>query len=841
VWSAPAADLALTHGARSCVSCRLLAVSLRDQQLKLADSLSSGAVVLSFSESLLKAGKISREFSVVRAPLLTSLIGAVGLSVLDQAREIFRVLALDFREQRFQILSAFFFLLLASVALWRMAYDLSVFAGHRIEYRTRVRGFSWLPGLCGVIAPLGMACALFWSSQELGRQELPKEMVVGFFDGGALPVDAEVIAAPERLMIGAGVAFAIGLLVAVLAALFRPNFARSQSSGISDWDILGHKMRYVVLGMLIFLIAFYAAFPVVVPQALGSVSIFLQFVLLLGFCASLITLFGDRYRMPAITILFVWAVLLSTFNLNDNHIIRPFESQGDTRRSVKDAFDNWYRSRADRLEYERRNEPYPVVLVAAAGGGIYAAQYAATVLARLQDRCPNFAQHVFTISGVSGGSLGAAVFASLAKLNAPNAPSHACVLGRMNTPGEMERRASQILKRDFLSPVVATGLFPDFLQRFLPFPIQRFDRARAFEAAVNDAWDQTMPGEENPFKKGFLEHWPAPKEGVQSERAWPALILNTTAVEGGFRVPIQPFENGGLYGPLSGDVDFQSYIKEPIGNLFDVTLGTAVSLSARFPWIMPAGSVELQTIKRIMYRVTNPDRTDLWDEWFGTRIYRRLVDGGYFENSGVESLLDIINNQREELDPLYAARERAMVNATKDETPVTKRFSLYTIVINSFQEKVDVYAENHRQGISELLSPIRTMLNTRERRGYEAVYRGLQEQMLLEGRFPSFFVLNQTDFRFPLGWQISDVTRRLIARHSGEPQSALVRDWGVLEILGGVVDSRDKVQRIGSFLNLSDNSACEIVAALHNGPRDALKCNLSWSEIIKRSNASTNN
>src|SRR5262249_4658032 len=123
----------------------------------------------------------------------------------------------------------------------------------------------------------------------------------------------------------------------------------------------------------------------------------------------------------------------------------------------------WLKNRADLHEYET----YPVFVVSAEGGGLRAAYYTALVLASIQDRCPAFAQHTFAISGVSGGSLGAAVFAALAARSAKNQAGLSC---NLNLPmaGDMATKADKILRQDFLSPLLAFGLYPDLAQRFLP-------------------------------------------------------------------------------------------------------------------------------------------------------------------------------------------------------------------------------------------------------------------------------------------------------------------------------------------------------------------------------------
>jgi hypothetical protein len=75
---------------------------------------------------------------------------------------------------------------------------------------------------------------------------------------------------------------------------------------------------------------------------------------------------------------------------------------------------------------------------------------------------------------------------------AVNGPTEFCSFDR-HMRGLSEDRAGAILRRDFLTPLVAAGLFPNFLQRFLPIPIWQFDRARAFNSAVTKAYGDAIP------------------------------------------------------------------------------------------------------------------------------------------------------------------------------------------------------------------------------------------------------------------------------------------------------------------------------------------------------------
>lgn len=108
------------------------------------------------------------------------------------------------------------------------------------------------------------------------------------------------------------------------------------------------------------------------------------------------------------------------------------------------ALQAWLNGRADKNYFEERKQPYPIFIISAEGGGLYAAHLAATFLSRALNRCPNFVQHVFAISSVSGGSVGAGTFAALTKAFAQNGPWQGCQFGELGV-GPFEAKAKAIL------------------------------------------------------------------------------------------------------------------------------------------------------------------------------------------------------------------------------------------------------------------------------------------------------------------------------------------------------------------------------------------------------------
>src|SRR5262249_1721851 len=140
----------------------------------------------------------------------------------------------------------------------------------------------------------------------------------------------------------------------------------------------------------------------------------------------------------------------------------------------------------------------------------------------------------------------------------------------------------------FLSSLIAGTLFPDFTQRFLPVPIPAFDRARWLERAFEQGWTETgIPGP-NPFEQSFLKAW-------SPEGPAPALLINTTEADSGRRLVIAPFMVGALHKGVVLQFPLWSGWNIALGRRFchghEISLSTAVSLSARFPWLTPAGTL----------------------------------------------------------------------------------------------------------------------------------------------------------------------------------------------------------------------------------------------------------
>lgn len=376
---------------------------------------------------------------------------------------------------------------------------------------------------------------------------------------------------------------------------------------------------------------------------------------------------------PVAGVLVLIGLTLSFLNLNDTHKINVLNDQcpHGQQLSVDGAYEQWIDTRIPEWR-PTTPAPYPIYIVAAEGGGIYAAYHAALTLSAIEDRLPGFSRHVFAISSVSGGSLGAGVFASLLATEPKSLSA--------NWHWEKSR---EILSNDFLSPLAYAALFTDPSALLLPcidgFCLGRkLDRARALETSFDSAW------------RGTIKMSPAADLFQRSATAWspagniPALLLNTTEVETGMRVVIAPFSLEGLSPSLASLRDRAPCI--------DVSLATATALSGRFPFLTPSGWYEVHAsgpqqtvaipdpkwrlppsngipgIANDGQAVNSPSpeatidaqvraeilRQNPASELLNTGrpekkpppeakiVRRRLVDGAYFDNSGIMTAADVM-------------------------------------------------------------------------------------------------------------------------------------------------------------------------------------------------------
>ena len=276
----------------------------------------------------------------------------------------------------------------------------------------------------------------------------------------------------------------------------------------------------------------------------------------------------------------------------------------------------------------------PIRIVAAQGGGLYAAYHTAYDLAFRADTDPNFANSLLAISGVSGGSVGAGVYWAVHNSGLCQKPDA--------TETCYQDAVTAILAEDYLTPSLVTMLFRDLLDSIVPIsslyhiagagPIDRGNVLEQEIRAKTNAW-LAENGFEDPdplalpiSQSAFL----APGFEPAADDApitLPLLLLNGTRVDDGTKVLVSPIahmrkkerEDETDHGGVPTNLITHD------GQELSVVAGMVIS--ARFPVVTPPARVRI--------------------ERNGAPQTIQLVDGGYFDNSGIETAVDLVLDLRE--------------------------------------------------------------------------------------------------------------------------------------------------------------------------------------------------
>jgi hypothetical protein len=392
-----------------------------------------------------------------------------------------------------------------------------------------------------------------------------------------------------------------------------PGTPRAGIAPVTAWAIV-----FSVAALVSLAVAF-GQWPIELGTTFGTLAILFAALGLWSFVGALWVYLPKLRGWPALGwVPIAWLVV---FGATLDHSLRDtsYERSGERRPRLEGHFAQWRAALPD------RGEKRPVFFVAAAGGGLRAALWTATALAAADDlTCGEFGRHVYVYSGVSGGSLGVAAYLAqrqvweAKKLENPDNP---CMRGRRE---EMNR----MLGRDFLGPVVGSIVFAELGARLLHTPLDN-DRGATLARSWSRAWDEEFGkwGAAGRFDEAFLKAFaPIDAHG----KVGPAVYLNTTGADSGQRI-------------VAGNV---AYLRETIPGVVDlmrsprrapikadgIPVREAVLNSARFTYVSPAGTVFSCSEEPVENQC--PDGAE--------RIWERLVDGGYFENSGVATVNDLV-------------------------------------------------------------------------------------------------------------------------------------------------------------------------------------------------------
>jgi hypothetical protein len=556
-------------------------------------------------------------------------------------------------------------------------------------------------------------------------------------------------------------------------------------------------------------------------ESLGSIGIFAGFTVAATLVAFGLVFFSERYeapsafavlrfrRTPVFLLLAVWALVAAKVDQDGSYYdvrTAPASEQAQSLARQEIAFDRVRPRRRDAFDEWAARRPaapaVPLVFVSAAGGGIRAGYWVATVLdcvleGRGDEACSRHGEaantrangSVFAASGISGGSVGLAAY----------------VTHLRHDPEDPDWRDER-LGDDYIAPMIGWWLFVD-----APLSLIRRDgggdRAeiieRAFERSwVDDIGDRGAAGliwkrgastDGTPFSAGIFDLWARAQR--REDVSLPLLLLNGTKVQDGCRFNASVFDASVEYRVREGSSavaarlaedclalrlfertppDVESiYVKpenrtdwtfastEDLSDFVcrenDIRLSTAAMLSARFPFALPSGRLEKCRTRR------------------APAI--NVVDGGYFDTSGASPIVELWTELEPEVDALNS----------RAGAPCIVPFFLQ--IDTGYSDPTG----GKRSRPLEMTVPIQTATTARNAReanarqaaalSFSGPFGRIRDATLADGapldRFAHIYPRAHPGSKAPLGWTLSRTAREDLDRQlsANRAEIAKVRDW----------------------------------------------------------------
>lgn len=410
-------------------------------------------------------------------------------------------------------------------------------------------------------------------------------------------------------------------------------------------------------------------------------------------------------QYPIVLTLLVLVLIFS--GRNNNHTILPNFERKTERPTLMEQSEKWMNHKLqDRNIYPDHCDTgrVPVYFIAVEGGGIRGVNWTCRVMQILDEQVPKFHERTFAIAGASGGMLGA-VFHETYRLGKERAWTE-----------DNPEKYTHLISADYLSGTLMAYFGPDMTQYFLPWQIPAADRAKWFENSIEYELEQVFQDEKHPRiplnSVDFFSFW------EDTSYLHPSLFLQGTVVETAQQaiysnINIEPsiFPNTlDVHALLSGDLN----------------IVRASTLADRFPLILPPARLVKPGVKG--------------------KSVASIVDGGYFENTGIPTLLRIIDAFRHDPTNDYRIGKQRI-------TPIIIFIQNGdTELRNENQTMPDAYSDYGK----DFIAPLQTILHLQSGRTINTINnlrRRLQHDPELD--FCMFRLNRNTDVEIPLAYYIS--------------------------------------------------------------------------------------
>ncbi len=501
------------------------------------------------------------------------------------------------------------------------------------------------------------------------------------------------------------------------------NFVKSLKKG----GVLINSILTVVMTIIMYVYALNAAEAS--PNATGKPGlIILTAFTVYTLVGLLFNLLINRFKIP-IFFLLVALAIFSFSKWNNNHTVQTLGSVADramidARNQLEDTtyFDYWLRKKMADGIFSKDSST--IFIVAAEGGGIRNCYWTYKVLSQLQKLDTAFYAKTFAVTGVSGGSIGLGFYYNYLYYH------DALVEKPFFQLQSGSSKLDSICSADYLSRVTFGFLFPDYIQRFLPFPINSWDRSKYLANSFDDGFSSYTENKSLHFlSNNFLKPW----SDTNTAYRYPAILFNTIFNEAGKKAIYSPFKLSNRYYADAMDILAETNRSVPMKE--------AMVSSARFPILTAPG---------LLWRNTVPSDSSKRD----SIKLGHISDGGGFENTGIQTAEQTAMMLQQRLldKKIFNLKVKIIYIGTGID-------SIEIADVNPYQYKRG-NAINKSYEIAWLNGATQTLFGW-IRSAHNISVRLNPEMKLLQ--FGLSTKSKQNDHRLPLGWFLSDTSRRIMS------------------------------------------------------------------------------
>lgn len=345
------------------------------------------------------------------------------------------------------------------------------------------------------------------------------------------------------------------------------------------------------LAVLFILINFFPLSILTIDRPYLSLPVLLSGVVFYTLTLTLLIRISLSKKINFVLIGFVIGLIISITAVNDYHAVDMRQVTASPQPvALTDYYRQWILHR--QKEIVAAPSEYPVFIINSYGGGIRAAAFTNMVITYLDSimltkGLHGFEHYVFSISGASGGTIGAAIQCAF-RANLPDTDRN----GHSNSNKYTLEAFQQFYRHDFLTPVLSNMLGRDIWASATSLHLWK-DRSeiqeRLWEGFGSSALGVNLD-------KEFNAIWNTADTSNHAPYEVPLLFSNTLNVDDGLK---------GIMAPVTlahNDFPASIFIRERIDalnrthakgkdSIQSIFLMTGAFLSARFPFISPSGKM----------------------------------------------------------------------------------------------------------------------------------------------------------------------------------------------------------------------------------------------------------